>query len=270
MTAGLFPFSTEALLRLSIFVAALAALLAAEAAWPARARNFARWHRWPANLVLSASNTALLRLAFPLLATGAALWAEDAGFGVFHWWPIPYGAAFAASLVLLDVVIYGQHVAMHRFALLWRFHRVHHTDRDVDVTTALRFHPGEIALSMGLKMAIVVLMGAPPSAVIAFEAILNGMAMFNHANLKLPAAFDRALRLLVVTPDMHRIHHSLVADETDSNYGFNLSLWDQMFGTYRRRARRVDFPLGLEHYQTAAPNGWRFVFVLPFQGGPAR
>lgn len=270
MTASIFSLPPEALLRFAVFAIALSALLGAEALWPARLRNFTRRRRWPANLVLSVTNTALLRFAFPLLAVGVALWAQEAGFGLFHWWRVPAPAAFAASLILLDVVIYGQHVAMHRFGLLWRFHRVHHTDRDVDVTTALRFHPGEIALSMGLKMAFVALIGAPPASVIAFEAILNGMAMFNHANLKLPAALDGALRYMIVTPDMHRVHHSLDPDETDTNYGFNLSLWDRLFGTYRVAARRADFPLGLEHFQTAAPNRWGFVFALPFRGGPMR
>ena len=216
------------------------------------------------------TNTAMLRFAFPLLAVGTALWAQEAGFGLFHWLHVPYAAGFAASLVLLDVTIYAQHVAMHRIGILWRFHRVHHTDRDVDATTALRFHPGEIALSMGLKMGVVALIGAPPAAVIVFEVILNGMAMFNHANLKLPGWLDGILRAVVVTPAMHRIHHSLAADEMDTNYGFNLSLWDRLFGTYRAHAAKADFPLGLEHFQSAAPNGWGFVFALPFRGGPAR
>ena len=265
-----FGLDAEAIVRFAVFAAALAALLAAEALLPARARNFGRRKRWPANLVLSVTNTAMLRLAFPLLAVGAAIWAQTSGIGLFHWIAVPYPLAFAASLIVLDVVIWGQHVAMHRTGLLWRFHRVHHTDRDVDVTTALRFHPGEIAFSMGLKMAAVIALGAPPASVIVFEAILNGMAMFNHANLKLPAGFERMLRWIVVTPDMHRIHHSLMRDEMDSNYGFNLSLWDRLFGTYRAAAARADFTLGLEHFQTAVPNEWGFVFALPFRAGPAR
>ena len=154
--------------------------------------------------------------------------------------------------------------------ILWRIHRVHHTDRDVDATTALRFHPGEAALSMGLKMAAVIAFGAPPSAVIVFEVVLNAMAMFNHANWKMPAGVERVLRAVVVTPDMHRIHHSLARPETDSNYGFNLSLWDRLFGTYRAAASAPDFPLGLENFQNDAPNGIGFVLALPFRGGPAR
>ena len=261
---------SEAGLRFAIFAAALATLVAAEMLWPARARHFPRVRRWPTNILLTIIDTATLRLFFPLLAVGTAVWAEAAGFGLFHRIAIPGWAAFAASLVILDAVVYGQHVAMHRFGVLWRLHRVHHTDRDVDVTTAVRFHPGEIALSMVLKMAVVALLGAPPASVVAFEAILNGVAMFNHANLSLPARFERVLRRLVVTPDMHRIHHSTAPAETDSNYGFNLSIWDRVFGTYRAAAGKPEFTLGLESFQSDAPNGWWFVLALPFRGGPVR
>ena len=261
---------SEAAARFAIFATILVALLLIEAIWPARTRHYPRRARWPANILLTAVDTAMLRLFFPLLAVGTAVWAESSGFGLLNRITIPGWAAFAASLVVLDVVIYGQHVAMHRIGVLWRLHRVHHTDRDVDVTTAVRFHPGEIALSMGLKMAIVALLGAPPAAVVTFEAILNGVAMFNHANLRLPPRLERVLRWLIVTPDMHRIHHSTECAETDSNYGFNLSIWDRLFRTYRRAASRPDFTLGLAHFQTAAPNGLWFVFALPFRKGPAR
>lgn len=241
-----------------------------EALSPARVRNFGRLRRWPTNLAITIANTALLRLAFPLLAVGAAIWAEKHGIGLFHRLALPTWAAFVLSLLVLDVIIYGQHWAMHRVPILWRFHRVHHTDRDVDVTTALRFHPGEIALSMGLKMAAVVALGAPAAAVIVFEVVLNAMAMFNHTNMKMPAALERVLRFLVVTPDMHRIHHSLERRETDSNYGFNLSFWDRLFGTYCAAASRPDFMLGLSSYQTDAPNGIGFALLLPFRRGALR
>ncbi len=260
----------EPVVRLAVFAAVLAAMVLAESLAPARARNFGRFKRWPANAVLILLSTAMLRLVFPLLAVGAAMWAQARGIGLFHWLALPYPFAFAASLVLLDVVIYAQHWAMHQVPLLWRFHRVHHSDRDVDATTALRFHPGEIALSMGLKMGAVVALGAPPASVIVFEIVLNAMAMFNHANWKLPAGLERALRAFVVTPDMHRIHHSLQRVETDSNYGFNLSWWDRLFGTYRHAAARPDFPLGLESFQDETPNGMMFVSWLPFRGGPLR
>jgi sterol desaturase/sphingolipid hydroxylase (fatty acid hydroxylase superfamily) len=260
----------EPLVRLSVFAVVLAAMVLAESLWPARPRHFPRARRWPANLALVIAGTAMLRFVFPLLAVGAAVWAEAHGTGLFHWLALPYWASFLASLLLLDVLIYAQHWAMHLVPILWRLHRVHHTDRDVDATTALRFHPGEIALSMGLKMAAVIALGAPPAAVILFEVVLNAMAMFNHANWKLPRGIERALRLFVVTPDMHRIHHSLKRDETDTNYGFNLSWWDRLFGTYRAAASAPDFPLGLEHFQDASPNGIGFVSFLPFRGGPAR
>lgn len=263
-------FGSEAATRFAIFAGVLIVLVLAEAAWPARRRHYPRAKRWPANILLTLIDTAMLRLCFPLLAVGTAVWAQEARFGLFHKITIPGWAGFVASLVVLDVVIYAQHVAMHRIGALWRLHRVHHTDRDVDVTTAVRFHPGEIALSMGLKMAIVVLLGAPPASVVAFEAILNGVAMFNHANLRLPARIEAVLRWLIVTPDMHRIHHSTERAETDSNYGFNLSVWDRLFKTYRGRASRPDFTLGLANFQTAVPNGLWFMLVLPFRGGPAR
>lgn len=263
-------FGNDAGLRFAIFAAVLATLVLAEALWPARRRHFPRLKRWPTNILLTVINTAALRLFFPLLAVGTAAWAETAQFGLLNRIPIPGWGAFAASLVVLDVVVYGQHAVMHRVGPLWRLHRVHHTDRDVDVTTAVRFHPGEIALSMGLKMAVVALLGAPPASVVTFEAILNGVAMFNHANLRLPARFEHVLRWFVVTPDMHRIHHSTERDETDSNYGFNLSLWDRLFGTYRDRAQKPDFMLGLESFQDFAPNRLDFALLLPFRSGPPR
>ena len=260
----------EPFVRLSVFAVVLALMALAETLWPARARHFPRTRRWPANLALTIISTAMLRFLFPLLAVGAAVWAQSRGIGLFRLLALPFWASFLASLVLLDVLIYAQHWAMHRVPILWRFHRVHHTDRDVDATTALRFHPGEIALSMGLKMGAVIALGAPPAAVIVFEVVLNATAMFNHANWKMPRGIERALRLIVVTPDMHRIHHSLKREEMDRNYGFNLSWWDKLFGTYRAAASAPDFPLGLEHFQNEAPNGIAFVSLLPFRGGPVR
>lgn len=268
--SGSFLESHEALIRFCIFALVLGVMAAAEALAPARPRNFPRTKRWPLNLAITIVNSALLRFAFPLLAVGAALWAEARGFGLFSWLGMPSWARIAAGLILLDVTIYAQHWVMHRVPILWRFHRVHHTDRDVDVTTALRFHPGEIALSMGLKMAFVVAFAIPASAVVIFEVILNATAMFNHANTHLPRSLEPIVRAFLVTPEMHRIHHSTLRAETDSNYGFNLSLWDRLFGTYRAQAMHPDFALGLAHYQTAEPNNARFALLLPFQSGPAR
>ena len=265
-----FLLAHEPFIRLSVFAVVLACMALAETLWPARTRNFSRLSRWPANLALTLASTAMLRFLFPLLAVGAALWAQSRGIGLFRWLALPDGPAFLASLVLLDVLIYGQHWAMHRVPILWRFHRVHHSDRDVDATTALRFHPGEIALSMGLKMAAVVALGAPAAAVIVFEVVLNAMSLFNHANWKMQAGIERALRLIVVTPDMHRIHHSLKREETDTNYGFNLSWWDRLFGTYRHDASVAGFAIGLASFQSDAPNGIGFVSLLPFRAGPMR
>jgi sterol desaturase/sphingolipid hydroxylase (fatty acid hydroxylase superfamily) len=260
----------EPVARFAVFAAVLALMSLAEALSPARDRNFRRFKRWPANLALSVLSTAMLRFLFPLLAVGAAIWAQTRGIGLFHWLALPAWLAFSASLLLLDVLVYGQHWAMHQVPILWRFHRVHHTDRDVDATTALRFHPGEIALSMGLKMGAVVALGTPPAAVIVFEIVLNAMAMFNHANWKMPAKIERVLRRLVVTPDMHRIHHSLKRDEMDTNYGFNLSWWDRLFGTYRHAPDAPDFTLGLRNFQDERPNGIVFVSWLPFGRGALR
>jgi sterol desaturase/sphingolipid hydroxylase (fatty acid hydroxylase superfamily) len=260
----------EATIRIVAFVGLFALLSISEAMWPARPRGFRRLDRWPANLFLVILDTAMLRFLFPLLAVGAALWAKAAHFGLFNEAPFPDWIAFAASLRVLDATIYGQHVALHRVALLWRFHRVHHTDRNVDVTTALRFHPGETALSMGLKMIVVALLGTPPAAVVVFEVVLNGMAMFNHANLRLGVLAEGFLRLFVVTPPMHRIHHSSEQGETDSNYGFNLSVWDRIFGTYQRAARGPLFSLGLPSFKNADTNAMLFVMLLPFEKGASR
>jgi sterol desaturase/sphingolipid hydroxylase (fatty acid hydroxylase superfamily) len=257
-------------IRIAAFVGLFALFSISEALWPARPRDFRRLERWPANLFLAVLDTAVLRFLFPLLAVGAALWAKSANIGLFNAAPLPDWVAFAASLLALDATIYGQHVALHRITLLWRFHRVHHTDRNVDVTTALRFHPGETALSMGLKMIVVALLGVPPAAVVAFEVVLNGMAMFSHANLRLGTLADGLLRVFVVTPAMHRIHHSSEQGETDSNYGFNLSLWDRIFGTYRPAARAALFPLGLPSFKNADTNAMLFIMLLPFRKGACR
>jgi len=226
-----------------------------------------RARRWPANLLLSLANTALLRFAFPLLAVGAALWAEETGIGLFNMLPVPSWLTGLAAFAALDLFVYAQHVVMHRVGLLWRVHRVHHADRDVDVTTALRFHPLEIALSMGLKMAAVVALGAPAWAVALFEVALNATAMFNHANLRLSQKLDTRLRSFVVTPDMHRIHHSVAAGELNSNFGFNFSFWDRVFGTYREAPAlgHEGMTLGLKEFQTDAPASLGFALALPFR-----
>ena len=228
----------EKLIRLACFLGVFVLMAVLEAALPRRARTVGRARRWPGNLGLVALGTLVVRLVFPVTAIGVALAAEARGIGLLPWlgtlpWlDLPGWAGVVVAVVLLDLAIYLQHVLFHAVPALWRLHRMHHADLDFDVTTGLRFHPVEIVLSMGLKLMVIVALGAPPVAVLAFEVLLNATAMFNHANLRLPGALDRVLRALLVTPDMHRVHHSVVPRETNSNFGFNLALWDRVFGTY--------------------------------------
>ena len=219
----------EIQLRLAIFAAVLLTMMAWECAAPRRPSK--RRGRWSANLSIVALNTALLLLA-PISAVGAALFAVFNKVGVFIWLELALWPSIILSLLLLDLGLYWQHRLFHIIPQLWPLHRMHHTDIEFDVTTALRFHPLEILLSIVYKCALIILLGAPLLAVIAFEIILNGAAMFNHANIKLPRAIDRILRLVIVTPDMHRVHHAVHRAEYDRNFGFNLSIWDRIFGSY--------------------------------------
>jgi sterol desaturase/sphingolipid hydroxylase (fatty acid hydroxylase superfamily) len=198
-----------------------------------------------------------------------ALFAQAQGWGLFNTYAVPAWAAIAASIVALDLAIYLQHVLFHAVPALWRLHRVHHADLDFDVTTGARFHPLEIVLSMLIKFAAIAVLGAPAVAVLVFEVLLNALAMFNHANVRIPAPIDRALRVVLVTPDMHRVHHSIEGDETDSNFGFNLSLWDRLFGTYRAgpRAGHEAMTIGIREFrdpgQCATLPG---MLAIPFRG----
>jgi sterol desaturase/sphingolipid hydroxylase (fatty acid hydroxylase superfamily) len=207
------------------------------AAWellaPRRRWAVGRAPRWPSNLGVLAVDALTVRLVIPIAAVGVALLAAAHGFGLFHWLAWPAWFAGIVGFVVLDLVIYGQHVVFHHVPWLWRLHRMHHADLDIDVTTGVRFHPIEILLSMLIKIAAVALIGIPAAAVVAFEVVLNATSMFNHSNAAMPAWLDRFARLVVVTPDMHRVHHSVVRAETDSNFGFNLPWWDRLFGTYR-------------------------------------
>lgn len=264
--------SEEALLRLSIFLGVFAVLAAAEALWPRRALAFGRM-RWVANVGLSVLNTALLRLSFfvvPALSVLAALYVEERGWGLLPAVGVTGMAAAVIGFVALDLAIYGQHVAFHRVPMLWRLHRVHHADPDFDVSTAVRFHPVEILLSQVWKIAVVLALGAPAVAVLVFEIALNATSMFSHANLRLPRMLDSALRFAVVTPDMHRIHHSTVMHETNSNFGFNLSLWDRLFATYRREPmnEQTTMPIGLQSYRGAQSTGLLWLLRFPFVKGP--
>jgi sterol desaturase/sphingolipid hydroxylase (fatty acid hydroxylase superfamily) len=226
--------STVTLLRVAVTVGLLVLLGAAEALWPRRERRLPRLARWPSNLGLIGIDQLAVRFLVPLAPVAfAARWEG----GLLHAVAWPAWAEVVVAVVLLDLAIYAQHVLFHRVPWLWRLHRVHHADPDLDVTSALRFHPVEILLSVGIKVGVIALTGASPVAVVAFELILNGMAMFNHANLALPRPLDAALRTLVVTPDVHRTHHSVRSDEKHTNFGFNLVIWDRLFGTYLADAR---------------------------------
>ncbi|UUR08213.1 sterol desaturase family protein [Sphingomonas glaciei] len=230
-----FPWQLEPWIRLGAFAGVLALLALGELLAPRRRQEVGRATRWPANLGLVALDTLLVRLLFPVAAVGAAIFAEERAWGLFNLLALPAWFEIALAVIILDLLIYGQHVLFHAVPPLWRVHRVHHADLEFDATTGLRFHPIEILLSMAIKIAAVVLLGAAALAVLIFEVLLNATAMWSHSNLRLPTRVDRVLRHLFVTPDMHRVHHSIVPRETHSNFGFNLALWDKLFGTYRHQ-----------------------------------
>ncbi len=227
----------------------------------------ARAQRWPINLGLAALNMLLMRVTIGGLAYLAAVYAQAQGWGLLHLTVTPDWLAIAVTLLLLDFAIYGQHIVMHKWPLLWRLHQVHHTDLEFDATTAVRFHPFEIVLSMFYKVAWILLLGADPAAVIAFEIILNGAATFNHSNVDIHPALDRKLRRLIITPDMHRIHHSVRRAEMDSNYGFSISLWDRLCGTYVADPQdpQTCMTIGLAAYRKPAELSFLRLLRLPFK-----
>ncbi|MGD8631157.1 MAG: sterol desaturase family protein, partial [Gammaproteobacteria bacterium] len=223
----------EATIRLGSFLGIFALMACWEILAPRRTLTQPKGSRWLNNIGLVVFNTALLRVVFPVAAIGVAEYAQLRQWGLFNLVEVHPAVALVTSVIVLDAAIYLQHVMFHAVPLLWRLHRVHHADLDFDVTTGARFHPIEILLSMLIKFAVIVLLGPPLAAVVIFEVLLNAMSMFNHSNVRLPLALDGVLRRIIVTPDMHRVHHSHLADETNSNFGFNLSVWDRVFGTYR-------------------------------------
>ncbi|MFQ5956050.1 MAG: sterol desaturase family protein, partial [Kiloniellales bacterium] len=225
--------ANEPVIRLAFFLGVFAIVAICEALAPRRARTMPRLVRWPNNIGVVALNTLMLRVVFPTAAVGIALVAEGRGWGLFNAVSVPYWLAVPLTVVLLDFAIYLQHVMFHAVPALWRLHRMHHADLDFDVTTGTRFHPIEILLSMLIKLTLVAALGPPALGVLMFEVLLNATSMFNHGNLNIPIGVDRVLRWFVVTPDMHRVHHSVVVRETNSNFGFNLPWWDRLFGTYR-------------------------------------
>lgn len=228
-----FLLNNEPIVRLSAFAAVFTVMALWEALAPRRVQVISRTVRWPSNLGVVVLDTLLVRILFPTTAVGLALLAEAKGFGLFNVWSITNWIAVVVSVVILDLVIYLQHVLFHAVPALWRLHRMHHADLEFDLTTGARFHPTEILLSMLIKLTVIGALGAPAVAVVLFEVLLNATAMFNHSNVQLPASVDRVLRWLVVTPDMHRVHHSVRREETNSNFGFSVPWWDWVFRTYR-------------------------------------
>ena len=261
-----FLLSHEPVVRLAVFGGVLAVMALWEAVRPIRTRTHARRLRWWTNLGLSFTGSIAVRLLFPVAAVGVSVWAARENFGLLNRIDAPFAISFLVSMVVLDLVVYAQHVAFHRFGFLWRLHRVHHADPEIDATTGIRFHPVEIMISMIVKMVAVAALGAPAAAVVAFEIGLNATAMFNHANITLGTAIDPLVRLAIVTPDMHRVHHSIFPDEYNANFGFNLSLWDRLFGTYRtfpRDEQRL-MRIGLEDFPGEAPIRLFWCLALPF------
>jgi sterol desaturase/sphingolipid hydroxylase (fatty acid hydroxylase superfamily) len=255
-----FLLEHEPTIRLGFFIGVFAAMAVWEIIAPRRALTVSKLWRWASNLGLVVLNTVILRLLFPAAAVGFAAAASAQGFGAFNLLDWPPVVEFVLAVLALDFAIYLQHVMFHAVPLLWRLHRVHHADLDFDVTTGARFHPVEIILSMLIKFAVIAALGPSAAAVLVFEVLLNATAMFNHGNVRLPAQLDALLRLLVVTPDMHRVHHSVRAHETNSNFGFNLPWWDRLFGTYQAQpeAGHVQMTIGVSE-----PREERVVDRLP-------
>ena len=258
----------ESYVRLSAFVGVFALVALWELAAPRRALRVSRSVRWTSNVGIVVVDTALVRLVFPAAATGVAIAAGSREWGLFNALEWPFWIEVVLAVVVLDFVIYCQHVMFHAVPGLWRLHMVHHADLDFDLTTGVRFHPFEILLSMVVKMAAVGVLGAAPAAVILFEIVLGATSIFNHGNVVLPSRIDRLLRLIVVTPDMHRVHHSVVPHETNSNFGFSLPWWDRLFGTYRAQpaAGHADMTIGLEQFREPRLQWLWHMLALPFTG----
>lgn len=231
-----------------------------------------RKSRWASNVSIMLINPFLVHLIFPVLAVSMAIKAKALGWGLLQQVNLPYGFDFFVGIVVLDLIIYLQHVMFHAVPLLWRLHMVHHTDLDYDLTTGLRFHPIEAVLSMTIKLSAVAALGPSPEAVVVFEVLLSGMALFNHGNIKIPKKLDSLLRLFVVTPDMHRVHHSVIIRETNVNFGFNLSCWDHIFGTYQDQPARGHggMTIGLIQFRDPARLTLRWLLILPLTGDPGR
>jgi sterol desaturase/sphingolipid hydroxylase (fatty acid hydroxylase superfamily) len=261
--------ANEVPIRLGFFFGIFAVMALWELAAPRRRLTQPKALRWANNIGLVFFNSFLARLVFPLAAVGMAVFAREHGWGVLNYFAVPYWLAVVAAVVVLDFFIWLQHVMVHAVPALWRLHRVHHADLDFDVTTGARFHPLEILLSMLIKFAVIAVLGPPVLAVIVFEVLLNMTSMFNHSNVRIPAGIDRVLRRFVVTPDMHRVHHSVEDDETNSNFGFNLPWWDRLFGTYRDQPRggHEGMTIGIRTFRDGKWCSWLTgMLAMPFVG----
>ena len=261
--------TNESAIRLGFFLGIFVLVALWELAGPRRTLNRPRWLRWYGNIGITVLNTLAVRLVIPLAPVALAVIAADRGWGVLNLVELPFWLAVVLAVVLLDLVIYLQHVMFHAVPALWRLHRMHHADLDFDVTTGFRFHTIEIVLSVLLKLAAVLVIGAPAAAVVIFEVLLNGTSMFNHGNVRLAPGLDRVLRWVVVTPDMHRVHHSDIPAETNSNFGFNLPWWDRLFGTYRAQPGlgHENMTIGLDAFREDSDLHLHNMLAQPFRRG---
>ncbi|MFI3155473.1 MAG: sterol desaturase family protein [Methylococcaceae bacterium] len=257
----------ETVIRLSAALSIFCIMICWEYFSPRRTQQLNRKQRWPVNLGLAAFNMAVMRLSFGGIAYLSAVTAVGQGYGLLNQFPVPEWLSIIATLLFLDFAIYCQHIVSHKWPLLWRLHQVHHTDLEFDATTAVRFHPLEIMISMLYKVLCIVLIGANPWAVIVFEISLNGAATFNHSNINIPPAIDKKLRWLIITPDMHRIHHSTLPTETDSNYGFSVSCWDRLCRTYVAEPKQAQttMAIGLKPFREPHELGFLQLLQLPFK-----
>ncbi|MDK9718310.1 MAG: sterol desaturase family protein [Trichlorobacter sp.] len=265
------PVSPDTL-RLAVFIGLFVLLALAETVWPRRKLTAVKAKRWQANIGIIVVDSLVVRLLFPVVPVSLAATAQLHNWGLFNLVGIKGWPELLLGLVLLDLIIYLQHRLFHRIPLLWRLHRMHHTDLDLDVSSGTRFHPLEIALSLLIKMAVVLLFGIAPLTVLLFEILLNAASMFNHANLSIPLSIDRWLRLLVITPDMHRVHHSVIPRETDSNFGFSQPWWDRLLGTYRDQPKEghTGMTIGLHEYRNQKELGFWRLLRIPFETTPVR
>ena len=265
---NMLSMENEVIIRLGSFFGVFAVMSVWEVLAPKRELTTSKAVRWISNLAITFINSLLLRFIFPILAIGVAYIGTEQGLGVLNKVEIPELLSGLIAIILLDLTIYAQHYAFHMLPHPWRLHMMHHTDMDIDVTTGARFHPIEILLSMCIKVSVVMIIGAPPWSVLIFEVLLSVTAMFNHSNVSIPVNIDRVLRLFIVTPDMHRVHHSVIIKETNSNYGFNFPWWDRLFGTYRAQPEKGhnDMKIGLANFRDPKKLTLPWMLAIPFLG----